>query len=305
MPIELVKTEDEQFMTPVDGVDDTEDEGAAPVIPAEQVVTPEKTDDVVDGTTEEPEVNLWPDGTPESKVQPEVPDKKRPDRYQFQQSRADKAEAALKAREARIAELEAERQRMLADPTIASRLAPSQTETPLKPEDTLKKPVRPTKPANYDPVEAVTNPTSESAKYRFAMDDFNDQLAEFNEKKAEIGEQREAQARAVAKAQAEERAKVIALAKDLKSKYGFNDSQIQDFLKTVTSDEAMTIENLVRFYSVVKAGKNDTRRPAPKTNRSMEPLPLSALSGAPNETIDDQDSFNLGLLRNRRKPVKY
>jgi hypothetical protein len=305
MAIELNQPEDEQFMTPVDGVDDADDDGASAVIPAEPVVTPEKINDAVSVEAEEPDVNLWPDGVPDIPAKPAVPAKKQPDRFEYQQSRADKAEAALQAREARIAELEAERQRMLADPTIASRLAPSQTQTSQATEETLVKPTRPTKPAGYDPVEAVTNPTSESAKFRFAMDEFNDQLAEYNEKKAEIGERRDAEARQAAKVAAEERAKVNALAKDLKSKYNFNDSEIKDFLVTVTSEEAMTIENLVRFYSVIKAGKNGARRPAPKTQRSMEPLPLSALSGAPNETVDEQDSFNLGLLRNRRKPVKY
>jgi len=301
MPLELVPEIDEtQFMTSADG-DPVEDDTTE--IVAEPVAAADGKGTVVDeaipaiDAAEEPMVDLWEGAEPptsETRVKAPVA-KKQPDRFEYQQSRADKAEAALKLKEARITELEA----ALTDPTIAQKAVAPAVQAPVA--DTLTKPVRPTKPAGYDPVEAVTSPTSESAKFRFAMDEFNDSLAEYNEKKAEIHEQQEAVAVARQQQVAQTRAQMTKLATELKAKYGFNDSQVQDFVKTVTSDEAMNLENLVRFYQVTKTSKTGVRRPAPNVQRIREPLPLSVLSGAPNETIDEQDAFNLGLLRNRRK----
>jgi len=308
MPLELAPEIDEtQFMTSADGVDDSADDGVAEIV-AEPVAAADGKGTVVDevipaiDAAEEPVVDLWEGAEPPtSETRAKAPvAKKQPDRFEYQQSRADKAEAALKLAQEKLALLEPLERLALTDPTIIQKAVTQPVQAPPK-EDTLTKPVRPTKPAGYDPVEAVTNPTSESAKFRFAMDEFNDSLAEYNEKKAEIHERQEAVAVARQQQAAQTRAQMTKLATELKAKYGFNGSQVQDFVKTVTSDEAMNLENLVRFYQVTKTSKTGVRRPAPNVQRIREPLPLSVLSGAPNETIDEQDAFNLGLLRNRRK----
>jgi hypothetical protein len=300
-----IKSDDTQLLTPVEGNihDDLSDLDEGTPVAAEPDVTLDNTD--VDTSSVEPEpddVDLWgADGPPKEDSigkREDVPPKKNPSRFEFQQSRADKAEAMLKQTLERLQALEA--QSPAAKPAAEAKPNVTPEKTPA--QDTLVKPSRPTRPANYDPVEAVTNPNSESAKYRFAMDDYQDKLTVYNETKAEIQERREAEAAAAAQAAAAQRQQIAGLASELKTKYGFNDSQVKDFLQTVTSDEAMTIENLVRFYQVTKTSKPDAkRRPAPRQAVLREPLPLSALSGAPNETVDEQDSFNLGLLRSRRK----
>jgi hypothetical protein len=299
MPIEK-QSDDTQLITPVEGQEDLADLDDGTGVTAESDVAPVKNDVDVSSTEQEPDdVDLWEgQQAPEAESigkKDDVPAKKNPSRFEYQQSRADKAEVMLKQALERIQALEAQSQ--VAPPTNAKQVVAAD-KTPVA--DTPVKPTRPTKPANYDPVEAVTNPNSESAKYRFAMDDYHDQLTVYQETKAELQAQQEAQAAEAAKAAAAQRQQLATLATELKTKYGFNDSQVKDFIQTVTSDDAMTIENLVRFYQVTKTSKPDKRRPAPRPIQQREPLPLSALSGAPTETVDEQDSFNLGLLRNRR-----
>lgn len=308
MPVELEQeTDDNSFMTPVEEGADASLAGEGENVAAEPTVPPVKKDavePVVDEeTTEEPDVDLWEGVQPpvkDTKGKQDVPPKKQPDRFEYQQSRADKAEAAVRERDERIRALEL----ALTDPTIVAKLAAAKEQTP--PEDTSVRPTRPTKPANYDAIEAVTDPTSESAKYRFAMDEFNDDLAEYNEKKAEISARHDA----VLQTQAAEKAKVQKqmndLATKLKTEYKFNDSEVQDFVRTVTSDEAMQLDNLVRFYQVTKASRHpNTRKIVPKSPLMREPLPLSVLGGAPSEVLDEQDEFNRSLyLRNKKMPKK-
>lgn len=282
-------------MTPVEAAEGTLDVAGAitePVIPA-------TTDsDVVD--TPDPETDIWEGQHPSQRERKtDLAPKEDPTRFQYQQSRADRAEAALKA-----AQLEVQRLASIQQQTVQPQVAPVQ-QAPAK--DTLPevvKPVRPTKPANFDPVEAVTTPTSESAKYQFAMQDYTWQLADYAEKTQAIKDQKEAQAVQFAQAQASERAKLAELSTTLKSKYGFNDSMVKDFVQTVTGDEAMTLDNLVLFWKGVRGAKQGAVKAGKMTSiqqRQREILPLNQLGGAAAETISEEDEFNLGLLRHRRK----
>ncbi len=249
-----------------------------------------------EASPEAEEVNpLFPDGRPKDPLRGSVRNNDAA-RAAYHQSRADKL-----AQE--IAELKA---RLNQQPAAS----PAQEQAPLTPDAPAKErvaedtplPPKPTKPANYNPVEAVTDPQSDSFKYRVAQEEYQERLSETVAKREQARIEREQNE--LAQRQLAERriAASEATKRVLVSQYGFSEAEAVDFLSTMDNPETFKAENLVRLYRSIKPKKDGgTRTPPNRLGKEVLPPSLLSMGGANEPTLSEEDAFNLGLLRNRRK----
>lgn len=180
-----------------------------------------------------------------------------------------------------------------------------------EPKESPKKPERPVKPANYDPSEAYMDSESASYKYRESIDNYRDSMIDYGEsiEKHRIQEL-EAKERSVKEAQQQYRRQQDAdgVRNDLVSKYGYTPEKAVEFLQYYSSPESITLDNLVKLDKVRSAPSQaevEQRQKAEsmkqKQGRMAVPPPAGVVSGQSESQLTDEDSFNLGLMQNRRQ----
>jgi len=171
----------------------------------------------------------------------------------------------------------------------------------------VKAPTPPTKPANYDEVEALNDVNSESYKFRVQNEQFTrDMLAYMVQKEAER-EQATILAQEQEQKLQEQRQKLEDLRQTLIVEYAFKPEQAADFLATMGGKEAYSIPNLVRLYWMLRKPKTNSHTPSPKEllerQRRQGAAPPIVEGGEEHESTDDEKSFNAGLLNHKRKAL--
>ena len=176
--------------------------------------------------------------------------------------------------------------------------------------ESLKKPTRPTKPGNYDTTEAVMDTESDSYKYRMAMEDYRDQMIDFQEnrelQRQEEYKQREAalveQRRAY---QAEQQ--TVSMKQQLMNQYGYTPDRADEFVTYYSSPDSITLDNLVNLdkmrYSPSQqevATRQKAQTMASRSEMAKVPTPAGIVSGQPEPQMTDEDIFNMGLMSNKR-----
>lgn len=282
------------FMTPVEDVDGAEG------ISSEDI----DTELFPDGhpTDELGRVDRPMDGKPSGNLPPTEKQKRE------WQSRAMKAENMIREVEPLMPFI----QLLQTDPQQALQLLQKEvggstsTASPSTPDTQpkLTVPVAPKKPENYDPVAAQTDPTSTSFKY---LSEFSEYQQKFMEYVANRDAQRESEDRRraqVAEQQAVIRRQVQGTVSVLKSKYGYNDAQAQDFIARMTNDDVYSLDNLVFLHRRLAGGQPKTPQGQPRDanlqRNIRRPLPVTSLGGNSLPTLTEEQSFNLGLMRNKR-----
>jgi hypothetical protein len=114
----------------------------------------------------------------------------------------------------------------------------------------LAPPVPPQKPANYSLSEALSDPNSESFKYREAMESYRDAAAVYQAKVAEQTQRKQAERDAAEQRAELERRRNLATRQQLKDQFGMSELEIQDFMATMSKPEAWELGNLVDMYRV-------------------------------------------------------
>lgn len=152
----------------------------------------------------------------------------------------------------------------------------------------VQAPVRPQRPQNYDPIDAQSNPNSESFKYARAMEDYQEQMADYLETSNK---------RAIAQAQAAaERAtyemRANAARQQLTQSYGLGPEEVDEFWQMMDDPQTVNLDNLVKLYRVIKG--QPERVAQPRRGRSQMPLPpvptakaRVAETGSPADRIMD------------------
>ena len=245
----------------------------------------------------------------QSESEEEMASKEDPSRYEHWQSKFDKENARASQLENELAEMQQQMADfkemkpmvdLLKQPGMYEKIAQSVTgespqEVSAEPQEQLKRPERPVKPSNYDPIDAVSDPESESFKYRQSMEEFNAEVSEYTLK---IDEQREQE---VQRSQGE--AQYRSFISDVRGevvKYGVPTDKVDDFIESMSSDNSLTIENLAKIYMLNNGllKMEDAKTPPPKTSTSEAevPLPASLQSGEAQDEPDDQALFNMGLF---------
>jgi len=173
-----------------------------------------------------------------------------------------------------------------------------------------KKPERPAKPVNYDSSEAYMDVDSASYKYREAMDNYRDEMIDYGEQ-AEQFRLREMEAREnqirQAQQQYEAQKQSDGMRNELMGKYGYTPDKAQEFMQYYSSPDSLTLDNLVRLDKMRSAPSQaevEQRQKAEmmkqKQNTLNTPPPAGVVSAQSEPQINEEDAFNLGLMRNRR-----
>jgi len=173
-----------------------------------------------------------------------------------------------------------------------------------------KKPVRPAKPVNYDSSEAYMDSESASYKYREAIDNYRDEMIDYSDQ-AEQYRIRELQAKEnqirQAQQQYEAQRQTDNTRNELMGKYGYSPDKAQEFMQYYSSPDSLTLDNLVRLDKMRSAPSQaevEQRQRAEmmkqKQNTLNTPPPAGVVSAQSEPQVNDEDAFNLGLMRNRR-----
>ena len=258
-------------------------------------------DDIILGKTEAAdEVFATPAQEPEVQPQqeqqqdftspaPEQPmDAKNDDtRFQYWQSRAARLENQLKNVEAQ--QMQAQQQQ------AAVPQAPTKEEFPAPPD-------KPEKPRHFSREEAYTDSTSDSAKYLDDMDDWRDNMDEYNQLKhhyeiATVKESMQAQEKARQEdirrrqAYAQQQKQVHDVKQYVQKSHGFTPDQANQFVKEMASPESITMDNLVQLWRFQQGQQTPQAAPAQPSDiftqekrASQVPSPMGVMPSAGGQT---------------------
>ena len=180
--------------------------------------------------------NVSPDETNE--VQQSADPKEDANQFQYWQSQADKKTVEVETLKGQMSEM----MKAIQSPKTA------EINTATK-ETVLERPVKPTKPADFDHSEAIADPDSKSAKYLAKsteyMEDMTDYSSSLEEKRHESLRKMEAHT----KKQSQE----AQLVSDLQRNYGYDTASANDFLVKMTAPESMSLDNLVKLHRLNQA----------------------------------------------------
>tara|TARA_R110000744_G_scaffold47257_2_gene104100 strand:- start:1353 stop:2288 length:936 start_codon:yes stop_codon:yes gene_type:complete len=173
-----------------------------------------------------------------------------------------------------------------------------------------KKPERPGKPVNYDSSEAYMDSESASYKYREAIDNYRDEMIDYGDQ-AEQYRIRELQTKEnqirQAQQQYEMQRQTDSTKTELVSRYGYSSEKAQEFMQYYASPDSLTLDNLVRLDKMRSAPsqaevgqRQKAEMMKQKQNTLNTPPPAGVVSAQSEPQVNDEDAFNLGLMRNRR-----
>jgi hypothetical protein len=260
-----------------------------------------------------PDEQLNNDVKEEGSDQPEQKDEKREDnsfsptdptgkRFEHWQREAYKKDNELKALQKQLDELNAYKpviEHVKANPQL---LFQEKEKQPSQKEQQLVKPEKPVKPHNYSKAEALADPESPSAKYEEALTNFNEQLADYIDKKNTAIEERDKkQAEALAKAEQEKKA-VSSVHAALIKEHGMSNDDASDFIKFMNDPQNQKLENYVELYKIHKAKggeKNkaelDAKKKEFETKKKNGETPGGTGNSGGNDTEGNEDKFLTGV----------
>lgn len=202
--------------------------------------------DLLPGEPPEEEKGEEPSTSPESAPDPREVDEKR---YQYWQSKHDKVRRQLDEIQAFMPYVQVLQSR----PDILTQLSrgpslPDMQGPPTAPAPgaELTQPTPPKRPRHYDPTD--TDPESESAKYRAAKEDYNDQLIEYLQKRDEL-RQRSMEMALQAAAGERQREQFLSETRRGLAARGITGQAADEFLAWSTNPE-VTLDDLVGLFRV-------------------------------------------------------
>ena len=193
--------------------------------------------------------------------QPEVTDNDQK-RYQYWQSQADKYKNEL------------EQVRLNEPSQEAAPTQPAPTQPVQEAQEFPAAPERPARPRHFSREEAFTDPSSESARYLDAKEDWDEQMVEYNalhtqyqnamlqDKFDSMQRERveEAQRQQAAQAAAKQQADIVNY---VTGHHGMNENQAQDFLTKMSDPASINIDNLVQLYRMQEGNAVPQQNNAP------------------------------------------
>tara|TARA_R110002051_G_scaffold106353_1_gene179452 strand:- start:7165 stop:8154 length:990 start_codon:yes stop_codon:yes gene_type:complete len=195
--------------------------------------------------------------------------------FQYWQSQADKRTKELEEVKSRYQDLEdiAPIARYIREnPQVLNSVESSLSVN--KPQETLrqensqelaKRPDKPSKPADYDPIEATNDTESASFKYREAMETFRDDMMdhyEAREKNREVEIQRRQD-------QIAQQNYMENVRSQLSNVYGFKTAEAESFIEDMSRPESLSLENLVTVWKL-KNKPNEQQIKSPQKVRQMQ-----------------------------------
>ena len=276
------------------------------VEPEEQTDAPFATDEIVPASPPQEQEQV-------AQEKPEDNDEKR---YQYWQSEADKARNENAQLAQRLQALE--QQANQSQPTVDDGVEDDRSFPPPPP--------KPSKPRNFSRSEALEDPSSESAKYmddvdewRDEMDDYNRLQSEYNlaiveEEKQKMQDERDNIMRQQAEAQQRQQ-QMADIHTHLKTQYQASDEEIAQFVDIMDKPESVTLDNLFKLYRL-QSGNQTTPvqqqgQPLTETNKNdsfeqmkraqQVPTSMGVIPSQGNTTGSQEDSMMDSMINEYNK----
>ena len=186
-------------------------------------------------------------------------------RYQYWQSQADKYKNELEKVQQNQQQTFAQGQQVQQQPAV-----PAQPQQEAFPEP----PDRPTQPRVFNREEAYGDPSSDSARYLNELEDWRDDMNEYNSIKSQYqtalveeklnnmeNERQNDIKRQQAAAQVQQQQQDIT--NHVKGQYGMNDTEATDFINRMSDPSSITVDNLVQLYRMQQGHAAPQQNPAP------------------------------------------
>jgi hypothetical protein len=280
---------------------------SAPESSSEQTLTP--TD-----AFQTPQGEEAPQAAPSQPETPQPVEAKNDDtRYQYWQSQAAQRDNELKETRTQLAEMKT--------------MLENQIQSQQQPEEPVEKfpdaPERPKKPRSFNRQEAFEDPSSDSARYLDDMDEWRDNMDEWNSLKmqydnAAVQEQvdamreKEAAATRQREAQKQQAEQLQTITQHVQTQYGMTHEETQDFIKTMSNPESISVDNLVQLYRLQNGKGNATpngqpAQPSPQFQQTQRaqavPAPMGVQPTANNAATnsDPADTIMDNMISDYKK----
>jgi hypothetical protein len=216
----------------------------------------------------EPSGEEAPQEAPSQETPQPIESKNDDTRYQYWQSQAAKRDNELRQAQAQLHQMQQQVQAVTAQ----------QQEQPQ--EQFPEAPAKPERPRNFNRQEAYEDSSSESARYLDEVEEWRDNMDEYNQLKnqydnALVQEQLQAQqeqqvrAQRAKEAQMQQARQLQGVHKMVQEKYGMSAEEGQHFIKSMSDPKSITVDNLVQLYRL----QNGTGQAAPQQGQPAEPSP--------------------------------
>ena len=289
--------------------DTPESQGSEQLSVEEAFFTSEEQPKVTNETVGTPEVQDTPAGDGANldieKTQTENDER----RFQYWQSEADKAKNE-------IAELRAQ---------LNQQPQPQQAQPAPAEQNTVEEfppaPEKPKAPVGFNRAEAMEDPNSASAQYLNQLDDWRDDIIQYNSLKSEyqtalvseqLQKQESARQNEIKKAQAyqQQQQQMNEVYQRVQGEFGLSTEEATEFVQTMSSPESLTMDNLVQLYRMQK-GSGQTVQTQPtgpsetfnqQARAQQVPSPMGVLPAQQNEsTASTEDNIMDSMINDYKK----
>ena len=251
-------------------------------------------------------------GQPEVSNEEVVPQEKTQNndenRYQYWQSQADKYKNELEA--------------------LKQQQPQAQPEAPVEQEADVEEfpppPEKPKRPRTYNREEAYADPNSESARYLDEVEEWRDNISEYNslktqydnaimQEKFENLEKERVEAAKKQQASQQQAAQQAEIKSHVMANYGMSEVETNDFMQKMSDPASITIDNLVQLYRLQNGNSakgNEGPSPAFQQTKNAQQVPSpmgvmpSGQSNTDNQSFEDKVMDNLIGNFNSKNPWK-
>ena len=220
-------------------------------------------------------------------------------RYQYWQSQAAKRDNELRKTQAQLHQMQQQVQAVTAQ----------QQEEPV--EEFPPPPEKPEKPRNFNRQEAYEDSSSESARYLDEVDEWRDNMDEYNQLRnqydnalvqEQLNAQEEQRVRALRarEAQQQQARQLQGVHNMVQEKYGMTAEEGQHFIQTMSDPKSITVDNLVQLYRLQNGGQAAPQQGQPaqpsaafqQTQRAQQvPQPMGVQPTAGNTQQPAEDAI--------------
>ena len=232
----------------------------------------------------------------------EAPAKDDPSRFEYWQSQADRMRGENQVLKQEIGDIKSYLQAR--EQQSPSNAEPQGSPVPTgNPETGLQAPVQPTKPSNYNEVDAFNDPNSASFQYRNQMESYRDDVTTYMLNKDKAREK--VQMRQMMKQQesmVNQQAHTHAV-----SNYGWSPDQANDFIQWSRNPKNVTIDHLAKLYEMEKRGVNPQaemkrQEMLRQQERAQVPRTTQVTPAPAPPRMSTEQAFSADLLSHSTKP---
>ena len=226
-------------------------------------------------------------------------------RYQYWQSQAAKRENELRQMQERMQTYEQNMQQP------AQQYAPQQQEP--QREEFPDPPEKPGKPRNFNRQEAFEDASSESARYLDEVEEWRDNMDEYNtlrvqyenavtQERIQNQEAQRRQTEAQRQAYRQQQEQLSQVNELVQGHYGLSPEESQEFIQTMSDPSSITVDNLVQLYRLQKGqgggapvNQGQPAQPSPQFQQAQRaqqvPQPMGVQPTAGNNQAPAEDQI--------------